>query len=94
VDSHGVFQTIALRAENTKIDRARRVPISPHLRTVPEMRRTVPDGEPLGPDTFVFGDECGGRGGEFKTAWYSTQRRAATRDLTVHDLRAMSSDRG
>jgi len=51
------------------------------------MRRTGPDGESLGPDTFVFGDECGGRVGEFKVAWYGTLRRAGTRDLTFHDLR-------
>ncbi len=87
VDAHGNFQTISLRAENTKTDTARRVPISPRLRAVLEMRRTGPDGESLGPDTFVFGDECGGRVGEFKVAWYGTLRRAGTRDLTFHDLR-------
>jgi len=61
--------------------------ISPRLRAVLEMRRTGPDGEPLGPDTFVFGDECGGRVGEFKVAWYGALRRAGIRDLTFHDLR-------
>jgi integrase len=87
VTADGIMQTISLRAENTKTDTARRVPISPRLRAVLEMRRTGPDGEPLGPDTFVFGDECGGRVGEFKTAWYGALRRSDTRDLTFHDLR-------
>jgi integrase len=87
VDAWGVFRTIALRAENTKTDTARRVPISPRLRAVLGMRRNDPDGEPLGPDAFVFGDECGGRVGEFKMAWYNTLRRAGSRDLTFHDLR-------
>jgi len=32
----------------------------------------------------VFGDECGGRVGEFKAEWYNTLRRAGTRDLTFH----------
>jgi integrase len=35
----------------------------------------------------VFGNECGGRVGEFKVAWYGTLRRAGIRDLTFHDLR-------
>ncbi len=87
VDARGILQTISLRAENTKTDTARRVPISPRLRAGLEMRRNGPDGEPLGPDAFVFGDECGGRVGEFKVAWYNTLRRAGARDLTFHDLR-------
>jgi integrase len=87
IDARGVFQMISLRAENTKTDTARRVPISPRLRAVLEMRRTDPYGKPLGPDTFVFGNECGGRVGEFKVAWYNTLRRAGIRDLTFHDLR-------
>jgi integrase len=87
VDARGGFQTISLRAENTKTDTARRVPISPRLRAVLEMRGTGPDGKPLGPDAFVFGDESGRRVGEFKMAWYGTLRRAGIRDLTFHDLR-------
>ena len=35
----------------------------------------------------MFGDECGGRVGEFKVAWYGALRRAGIRDLTFHDLR-------
>ncbi len=87
LDAKGVMQTISLRAENTKTDTARRLPISPRLRAVLEMRRTGPEGGPLGPDAFVFGDECGGRVGEFKVAWYGALRRAGIRDLTFHDLR-------
>jgi integrase len=87
VDSHGIFQTISLRAENTNTDTARRVPISSPLRAVLEMRRTGPDGEPLAPDAFVFDDECRGRVAEFKVAWYGTLRRAGVSDLTFHDLR-------
>jgi integrase len=46
---------IRLSASNTKTDKPRAVPLTPRLKAVLAMRRTGPDGEPNGPDTFVFG---------------------------------------
>lgn len=63
------------------------VPIGQRLRAVLEMLRTDPDGDPLPPDPFVFGDEVGGRVASIKTAWHAACREAGIVDRRFHDLR-------
>lgn len=86
-NDQGEPRTLSLRAENTKTDAARTVPVSPKLRSVLEMRRHAPDGVPHGPHAFVFGNEVGERVGEFKLAWQGACSRAGITGLTFHDLR-------
>lgn len=83
----GEPRTLSLRAENTKTDTARTVPISPRLRAVLEMRRTGMDGSVHGPDAYPFGNDAGERISEFKLAWRSALQRAGITGLTFHDLR-------
>jgi len=83
----GEARTLSLRAENTKTDAARTVPVSPRLRAVLAMRRVGPDGKEHGPDAFVFGNDVGERVGEFKLAWRGACQRADIAGLTFHDLR-------
>ena len=83
----GEPRTLALRAENTKTDTARSVPVSPRLRAILEMRRQAPDGTRLGPDAYVFGTEAGDKISEFKLAWRGALKRAGITGLTFHDLR-------
>ena len=83
----GEPRTLALRAENTKTDTARSVPVSPRLRAVLEMRRQAPDGTRLGSDAYVFGTEAGDKISEFKLAWRGALKRAGITGLTFHDLR-------
>lgn len=86
-DGRGQARFLILRAENTKTDEPRTMPVSPRLRAVLEMRRTDPDGEDLGPDTHVFGNEVGERQDSIKVAWTGTLQRAGISGLTFHDLR-------
>jgi len=51
------------------------------------MRRTGPDGQPNGPDAFVFGNECGEQSKSINTAWRLACKRAKITDLHFHDLR-------
>ena len=74
-------------AQNTKTREARAVPITQRLRAVFEMRRTGPDGQTLGRDHHVFGNEVGEPIGTVRTAWVATCRRAGIEDLHFHDLR-------
>ena len=67
---------IVIRAEHTK-DREKRVlPVSSRLRKLLEVRRDSPDGSPLPPATYVFGDEIGRRVGSVKRAWQTAVLRA------------------
>jgi integrase len=67
--------------------RTRVVPVGQRLRAVLAIRRHGPDGMPLGPDAYVFGNEVGERVGDVKTAWQATCRRAGIIGLHFHDLR-------
>ena len=85
---------IRLRGENTKTGAARSIPISSALRSLLEMRRNGPDGEPLPPTAYVLGDETGtDRQDSIKTAWRSTCRAASIEDLHFHDLRRSAASR-
>jgi integrase len=78
---------IVLPAGKTKTYQTRRLPVTARLAAVLEMRRTAPDGKPLGPDAFVFGSEVGEQIASIKTAWRATCRRARIENLHFHDLR-------
>ena len=67
---------IVLRAEATKTNTARAVPVSQRLRAILEMRRYGPDGKELGPEAFVFGTETGERRRNVHHAWDIAVRRA------------------
>lgn len=78
---------IRLRADRTKTNEARLVPMTARLRAVLEMRRTDPDGEAFGAEAFVFGDEVGRKLGSIKTAWRTACRKAGVSNLHPHDCR-------
>jgi integrase len=82
-----------LPAGKTKAKKPRRVPISSVLRKVLDSRRNDPAGEPLGADTYVFGDEVGRRRYSIKTAWKLTCQRAKIDGLHFHDLRREGASR-
>jgi integrase len=65
-----------LPAGKTKAKKPRRVPISVDLKKVIDARRNDPNGDPLPPDAFVFGDEVGRQRHSIKTAWKLTCKRA------------------
>ena len=78
---------MVLQADKTKTAALRVVPVGQRLAAVLEMIRTDPLGEPLGPDTYVFGDEVGGPIGSIKTTWRTTCAKAGVVGLNFHDLR-------
>lgn len=86
-------RAVRLRAENTKTARPRTIPITQPLRTLLEMRRNDADGEPFGPDAYVFGNEVGERQDSIKTAWRTTCQKARITDLHFHDLRHEAASR-
>ena len=86
VDERDEFRALMLRAGKTKTATTRIIPVGQRLRAVLEMLRTDPEGHQLPPETFVFGDEIGGRICSVKTAW-STACREAGVGLRFHDLR-------
>jgi integrase len=61
--------TFVLPWMKTKTRTERRVPISTRLRSVLEMRRLDPNGDPLPLDAYVFGTEVGTRILNIKRAW-------------------------
>lgn len=94
-DAKGRPCFIRLRAENTKTDKGRSIPVSSDLRELLEMRRTGADGEPLPPTAYVLGDDQTGtqRQDSIKSAWRSTCRTAGIEDLHFHDLRRSAASR-
>ena len=84
---------LRIRAENTKADEDRTLPISGRLASVLEMGRTDPAGETFGPLSFVFGDEIGRRIRSPKRAWANVLKKAGIVDLRFHDLRHEAGSR-
>lgn len=60
---------IVLPWMKTKTKTTRRIPISTRLRGVLELRRFGPDGKPLPPGAYVFGNEIGERVSDVGRAW-------------------------
>lgn len=67
---------ILLPAKKTKTKKDRWAPISPELRAIIDRRVLGPDGKPLPPHAYVFGDATGQRVVSRKTAWRATVLRA------------------
>src|SRR5262249_37525054 len=65
----GIIRSVELVASKTKTRRARTIPVTERLRTVLKRRQVGPDGESLGPGTFVFGSETGDRRQSFRGSW-------------------------
>ena len=84
---------ITLRAENTKDDELRRLPLSPRLAGVIGMLRLDPTGQPHPPDAHVFGNRIGQPIKDPKKAWMKTCREAGITDLKFHDLRHEAASR-
>jgi len=89
----GTRPEIVFRGAKTKTSKPRTVPMSSDLRKVLEMRLHDPDGEPLPPTAYVFGNELGQRIRTIKTAWQTACRRAGIVDLHFHDLRREAGSR-
>lgn len=60
-DTAGQPRVFLLPANKTKTHEARLLPIGTRPRAMLDMRRTGPDGQPFGPDAYVFGNEVGER---------------------------------
>jgi integrase len=75
-DVHMERREIVIRAENTKDNETRILPMSSRLHAVLEMARLDPSGHELKPDGYVFGDGTGRRLTTFKRAWNTTKLRA------------------
>ena len=86
-DSSGQARAFLLPASKTKTHEARLLPIGARLRAMLEMRRTDPDGEPFGPDAYVFGNEVGERITWISWEWRRACAKAGLVDLHFHDLR-------
>jgi integrase len=84
---------LVLPAGKTKTAHERVVPISGRLKAILEMRRNDPNGEPHGPQAYVFGNETGLRTVSVRTAWKLACRRAGIEDLHFHDLRREAGSR-
>lgn len=79
-------RALVLRAGKTKTGSLRVVPVGQRLAAVLEVLRTAPEGEPLPPDAFVFGDEVGGPIASITTTWRSACEKAGVAGLPFHDL--------
>ena len=84
---------IRILASKAKSGRERVVPISDRLMAVFEMARLDPSGKPLGVDSYVFGDELGGRIRSVKRAWTTVCKKTVITDLRFHDLRHEAGSR-
>ena len=69
-------QTIIFRADKTKTATRRDIPMGAKLAAVLAMRTHAPDGQPFGPDAYVFGNEVGRKIASIKKAWMTTVLRA------------------
>jgi integrase len=67
---------IVLPASKTKTRRDRRIPISPRLLALLDMRRHGPDNEPHPGTAYVFGTATGERIASVRRAWHSAVLRA------------------
>jgi integrase len=86
-DSSGQPRVFLLPASKTKTHQARILPIGARLRAMLEMRRTDSDGDPFGPDDYVFGNEVGERIAWISWEWRRACAKAGLVDLHFHDLR-------
>ena len=84
---------LVIRAEKAKTRRARRLPVSTRLHAVLQMRRTGLDGQPFGPEAYVFGDDTGARVVSIRTAWEAARQRAGLEDFHLADLRHEAASR-
>jgi integrase len=93
LNAKGQSRAISLRAENTKTAKPRTIPVSARLRSQLDMRRNSADGEPFGPEAYVFGNEIGEKFDSVKTSWRTTCRKAGIEDLHLHDCRTEYASR-
>ena len=71
-----VRQTLIIRAENSKTNTRREIPVGQRLGSILAMRQTAPDGTAFGPDCFVFGTTVGEKISSVKKSWMTTVLRA------------------
>ena len=57
------------------------------------MRRLGPDGEPYGPEGYVFGDELGNQSKSFRKSWEEARQAAGLSDFHLADLRHEAASR-
>jgi integrase len=84
---------LTIRAENTKANTMRQIPISPRLRAVLTMLEHDPAGHPQAPAAFVFGDTIGRKICDPKKRWVRACRAAGVENLHFHDLRHEAGSR-
>jgi len=76
-------------AEKAKDREAREITITPVLQKILNRRKVGPDGQELGPDRYVFGNETGEFVGRRRLCglWLATCEHAKVKNLHLHDLR-------
>ena len=67
---------LTIRAEKSKTNSKREIPVGAKLAAILTMRTHAADGEPFGPDSYVFGNEVGERVLSIKKSWATTVLRA------------------
>jgi hypothetical protein len=68
---------LAGRCHGRRVACVIRIPVPSRRRAVLEMARHTPDGEPMPPATYAFGNELGERVGDTKRAWQATVLRSS-----------------
>jgi integrase len=82
-----------VRAENAKDSESRDIPILPRLRSVLDLIKNDPAGEPHKPEAYVFGDAVGGHIANPKKSWLKCCAEAGVKGLHFHDLRHEAASR-
>jgi integrase len=78
---------VTLIGARTKTSMTRSIPITTRLRAVLDMKRHGPDGQELGLDAYVFGNEVGEQRHDIKIEWKAALKSAKITGLRFHDLR-------
>lgn len=86
-------QELAIEAHKEKTRTGRTLPISARLMEVLERRCLGPDGEPLGPEAYVFGNAVGEQAKSVREAWERARAAAGLPGLQLRDLRHEAGSR-
>jgi integrase len=84
---------LVIEAVKAKTRTARVVPISTRLKAILELRRTDPNGEELGREAYVFGNELGERVKSIREAWEKARDAAGLPGVQLRDLRHAAGSR-
>jgi len=82
-----------IEGHKAKTRTARILPISSRLLSVLELRRHAPDGQPPGPEAYVFGNDLGEPVKSVREPWEKARKAAGLPGLQLRDLRHEAGSR-